>query len=283
MPKGGNMAQAKKSEGKELTFHLFAVNLLEKIVGFFRGLLTTSFFEFCVKWVTRFGHFAIIVAAGLGFISSLILAVKNNSFIAFVFGIVWVLVIFVAQYTAIKFLDAGETLIQNNPTQMSSKAFLDCIGVLSMFGGVAMLIMRLVNWVNFQDFLIHGLGMFIFLEFLALLAFNHDVITIKVVKGNSAGQEAIGIVTFFIKSFMKLIPIFFGVLIVVGAILMLIALISLFGKYPSMEKMVEPATLVLIAALLPFIAYIFFALFYLCIDVIRSILSIPEKLDKLAK
>lgn len=285
MPKGGNMAQAKKSGGKALTFHLFAVNLLEKLVEVFKGILTSSFFAFCVKWVTRIGHLAIIVAAGLGFLCALIFAIRADSFIGFLYGIVWVLLIFVAQYTANKFLDAGETLIQNNPTQLSSKAFLDCVGFLSMIGGVVALIIhiiRLIQGETFRDFLI-GLGIFIFLEFLALLAFNHDEITIKVVKGNSAGQEALGIVTFFIKSYMKLIPIFFGVLIVVGTILLFIGLIGLFGDNPSMENIFEAAAITLIAALLPFIAYIAFALFYLCIDVIKAILSIPGKLDTLGK
>lgn len=279
------MAQAKKSEGKGCTFHLFAVNLLEKLVEVFKGILTSGFFAFCVKWVTKIGHFAIIVAAVLGFLCAIVIVARSDSFIAFLYGIIWVLAVFVAQYTANKFLDAGETLIQNNPTQLSSKSFLDCVGFLSMIGGVVMLIIHIIKLIQgepFRDFLI-GLGTFIFLEFLALLAFNHDEITVKVVKGNSAGQEAIGIVTFFIKSFMKLIPIFFGVLIVVGTILLLIALIGLFGDNPGLKDMMEAAIIVIIAALLPFIAYILFALCYLCIDVIRSILSIPEKLDKLAK
>jgi hypothetical protein len=66
---------------------------------------------------------------------------------------------------------------------------------------------------------------------------------------------------------------------------LLIALIGLFGDSPNQAWLMGfgYATQILSAALLPFIAYILFALFYLCIDVIKSILSIPEKLDKLGK
>jgi hypothetical protein len=130
-----------------------------------------------------------------------------------------------------------------------------------------------------------GLGMFVFLEFLALLAFNPKEVTIKIVKSNSAGQEAIGIITFFIKAFMKLIPIFFGVLVVVWTIMLFIAFIGLFGSAPGNAWMRGNwyAVQILNAVLLPFIAYIIFVLLYLCIDVIKAILSVPEKLDKLAK
>ncbi|UCH96616.1 MAG: hypothetical protein JSV88_07135 [Candidatus Aminicenantes bacterium] len=279
------MAQEKKSA--ESTFHLFAVTLLEKLVEVFRGILTSNFLAFCIKWATKIGHLAIIAAAVLGFLFALIFAIRKNEFIAFLYGIAWVLLIFVIQYTAHRFLDAGEGLVKNNPTQLSSKAFLDCVAFLSMIGGVVVLIIHLIQLIQgepFRDFLV-GLGLFVFLELLALLAFNPDEVTIKITRGNTAGQEALGIVTFFIKSYMKLIPIFFGVLLVVWTILLLIALIGLFGDSPNQAwlKGFGCATQILSVALLPFIAYILFALFYLIIDVIKSILSIPEKLDKLGK
>jgi hypothetical protein len=284
MPKGGNMGEEKKAGS---TFHFFAVNLLEKLVEVCRGILTSNFLEFCIKWISRIGHLGIIVAAALGFLFALIYAIRTNDFMGFLMGIIWVLLIFVVQYTARKFLNAGETLIQNNPTQLASQAFLDCFAFLALIGGVVALILHIIWAIRGAGFetLLRGLGMFVFLEFLALLAFNPKEVTIKIVKTNSAGQEALGIITFFIKAFMRLIPIFFGVLIVVWTIMLFIAVIGLMGSSPgrAWNNGIEYATQILSAALLPFIAYIFFVLFYLCIDVIKAILSIPEKLDKLGK
>ena len=278
------MGEAKKSES---TFHFFAVNLLEKLVEVFRGILTSNFLEFCIKWITRIGHLVIIVAAALGFLFALIFAIRTNSFTGFLYGIIWVLLIFVLQYTARKFLNAGEALIENNPTQLASQAFLDCFGFLALIGGVVALIVYVIQAIQgagFEVFLM-GLGIFVFLEFLALLAFNPKEVTIKIVKSNSAGQEALGIITFFIKAFMRLIPIFFGVLVVVWTIMLFIAFIGLFGSAPGSAWMRGNwyAVQILYAVLLPFIAYIIFVLLYLCIDVIKAILSVPDKLDKLAK
>jgi len=281
------MGEEKKAKKGEFTFHFFAVNLLEKLVEFFRGILTSNFLEFCIKWITRIGHLGVIVAAALGFLFALIYVVKDNKFDAFLLSIVWVLVIFVAQYTARKFLNAGETLIKNNPTQLGSQAFLDCFGLLALIGGVVALILHIIwaiRGAGFEVFLM-GLGMFVFLEFLALLAFNPNEVNIKIVKTNSAGQEAIGIITFFIKALMRLIPIFFGVLVVILTIMLFIAGIKLFGDlFKNAWRICQwYGRLIIATVLLPFISYILFALFYLCIDVINAILSIPEKLDKLGK
>jgi hypothetical protein len=278
------MGEEKKVES---TFHFFAVNLLEKLVEVFRGLLTSNFLEFCIKWITRIGHLGIIVAAALGFLFALIFAIRTNEFTGFLYGIIFVLLLFVLQYTARKFLNAGGTLIENNPTQLASQAFLDCFAFLALIGGVVALILYIIRAIRLESIEVFfmGLGLFIFLEFLALLAFNPTEVNIKIVKTNSAGQEALGIITFFIKAFMRLIPIFFGVLIVVWTIILFIALIRLFGSSPEFAwyRGYMAAVQILSAAILPFIAYILFVLFYLCVDVIKAILSIPEKLDKLAK
>lgn len=276
-----------KSKKTELTFHLVVVGLVEKIVEFFKGLLNTKLLAFCIKWLTLIGHFAILVAAVLGLLFALIFAIRTNSFTGFLYGIGWVILIFVIQYTAKRFLPAGTTLIKNNPTQLSSKAFLDCFGFLVLIGGIIVLIMSIVEAIRYgaiQPFL-YGLGTFFFMEFIALVSFNPDDININIVEENPAGQEALGIVTFFIKGLMKLVPIFFGVFIVIGTIFLFIDLIGLFGSrveaawfsgYNNAESILQ-------AALLPFAAYIFFVLAYLAIDIIKSILSIPEKLDKLGK
>jgi len=124
-----------------------------------------------------------------------------------------------------------------------------------------------------------GLGVFLFLEFLALVSFNPDDINIKIVKTGSAGREAIGIITFFIKGLMKLVPIFFGIFIAIGTVLLFIDFIGLFGDRMrwAWRGGFESASNILSAALLPFLSYIAFALFYLVIDLIQAILSIPEQ------
>ena len=281
------MAEQTKTETKtekEFTFHLFAVNLLEKLVEFFKGILTADLLGFCIKWLERIGHLAIIVAAGLGFVFALIFTMKIDKFSTFLYALLWVLVIFVAQYTAHKFLPKGVTLIKNNPTQMSSKAFLDCLGFLSLIGGVALLIMGIFNAINFKSIepFLWGLGMFVFLELVALISFNPQEVEISMVEDNTAGQEAIGIATFFIKAFMRLVPIFFGIGVVLGTVMLFISFIGVFGSNfgGAFMKGMEDAQQILSATLLPFFSYLIFVFFYLAVDLIKAILAIPGRLKK---
>lgn len=278
------MAQ-QKDTNNGITFHLFAVNLLEKLVGFFKGLLTSNLLAFCIKWLKFIGHIGIIVAAGLGFIFALIYAIRANSFFGFLIGLAWVVLIFVIQYTAHKFSDAGEDLIKNNPTQLASQTFLDCFGFLVLIGGVVAFIIALIDLIQGSGFVpfLQGVGIFIFLEFIAMIAFNPKDIAVKMVKSNSAGQEALGVITFFIKALMKMVPIVFGALIVIGTINLFLQGLKLFGDYAPfawdvITRLIAPQ--IIYAALLPFLSYLFFVLAYLTIDINRAILSIPEKLEK---
>jgi hypothetical protein len=278
------MAQ-QKSSNNGITFHLFAVNLLEKLVGFFKGLMTSKLLAFCIKWLSLIGHIGLIVAAAIGFIFSLIFAIRANDFAAFGTGLIWVVLVFVIQYTAHKFSSAGEDLIKNNPTQLASQTFLDCFGFLVLIGGVVVFVMSLIDLIKgygLISFLI-GFGIFIFLEFVAMVAFNPQDIAVKMVQDNSAGQEAIGVITFFIKTLMKLVPILFGAAIAIGTVMLFIEGTRLFGDgagfaWVRMNDFIAPN--IIYAALLPFLSYLFFVLCYLSIDIIRAILSIPGKLDK---
>ncbi|MCP5106124.1 MAG: hypothetical protein GY950_22250 [bacterium] len=246
--------------------------------------MTADLLGFCIKWLTKIGHLAILAAAGLGFIFALIYVIRSNRFDAFLLGIIWVLIIFVLQYTATKFLPVGETLIKNNPTRLSSRAFLNCFAFIILLGGVIMLIMGIIDAIKYKALFpfLWGLGVFLLFEFVALVSFNPKEISIDVVENNSAGQEAIGIITFFIKTFMKLVPVFFGIGVLLGLVMLCIKAFGLFGDNFQQAWFFSKriSEQILFAILLPFLSYIFFALAYLVIDVIKAILSIPEKLDK---
>jgi hypothetical protein len=269
--------------------HLFGVNLLVKFTDFIKTVLTPKLLEFSSEWMLKIGHWALIASAALGIVFSLIVAFRLNSFYAFLYGLAWILIVFVVQYTAHKFSKAGEMLIKNNPSSMSSKAFLDCLGFLTMIGGVIFFILGIIRVAQggHISFLFMGLGGFVLLEFFTIIAFNPKLITKVISKTTSAGQEAIGIIVFFIKGFMKLVPVIFGVGVVVGFVLLFIDFLGVFGSgfrvAASWERASTTSLKIIAAGLLPFLSYLLFVLYYLAIDVIRAILAVPGKLDELKK
>ncbi len=278
----------KASPKKKKNFdEFFVVNLLEKLVDIIKKTLSSKVLDFSISWLKKIGHFGLIAAAAIGLLFSFIYAIRINSFYAFLFGIGWVALVFVIQYTAYKFSDAGEKLVKNNPTALSSKAFLDCFGFLSALGGIIIFIVSLINAVRgagWETFF-WGLVVFILFEFFALVAFNPQTASTDIIKEASAGQEAIGIIVFFLKGFMRLVPIIFGIGVAVGTIILFIDFIGVFGIRAQSVWASGKNTgfMIILAGLLPFFSYIIFVIYYLGIDVIRAILAIPGKLDKLKK
>ncbi len=281
------MAVKKKAANKESCNWVF--NIIVKFIDTMRNVLSEKLFEFLKKWLLILGNCGFYVASILALLIGIIAAIRMESFEAFITGLAYALGFFILQYVAVRFASAGDKLIENNKTGLSSAAFLDSIGLLLMIGGAIALLFNsylAIKLGSFSPFL-NGLGTFVIFELFALLALNPKSITLDVVPETSAGQEAIGIITFFLKAFMKLVPIMFGVGIVVTTVLMFIHSFGLFKEgmgisFAWMRVMADFQTIATIA-LLPLIAFIIFVFVFLAIDVIRAILSIPSKLDNLAK
>lgn len=270
-----------KPQGGE--FCLFAVRLLEKFIEFIKGLLTADLLNFSIKWLTKIGHISIIVAAALVFIFGIIAAIRAQAGGGSLFlnVVIFIIAIFVLQYTAHRFLPTGDKLIANNPTRLASKAFLDCFGFLAMLAGLVIFFFYIYMAIKLPSltYFLMGLGAFVFLEFLALIAFNAETVSMEIVKEASAGQEAIGIITFFMKALLRLVPIAFGIGIAVYTVLIFIHSFGLFSDAKfgfAVRSAMLDGSQILIFTLLPFLAYIVFVLYFLIIDVIRSILAIPE-------
>jgi len=281
------MAVKKKAANKESCNWVF--NLIVKFIDKMRNVLSEKLFEFLKKWLLILGNCGFYVASVLALLIGIIAAIRLESFEAFITGLAYALGFFILQYVAVKFASAGDKLIENNETGLSSAAFLDSMGLLFMIGGAIALLFNSYLAIKLGAFapFLNGLGAFVVLELFALLALNPKSITLEIVPETSAGQEAIGIVTFFLKSFMKLVPIMFGVGIVVTTVLMFIHSFGLFKEGMGMSfawmRVMGDFQSIAVIALLPLIAFIIFVFVFLAIDVVRAILSIPSKLDKLAK
>jgi hypothetical protein len=115
--------------------------------------------------------------------------------------------------------------------------------------------------------------------------------------GGTAGEEAIGLLSFFFKSALKLVPLFFLLFSVVGALTVLMSFFGEGGAFASMAQSLlnslplrvsaasglTGSALVLLACLVPIFSYFIFLLQYLVIDVLHAVLAVPAKLDSLRR
>lgn len=244
-------------------------------------MLKAQQFDSTVDRLTTLGHWSLLLVALFGLLIELIAAVSYNGS-AILWGIGWLIALPLLQYTAVQFLGVTRDLVQSNPTTLGSEAFLRCYALVALVAAILLLIGAIVWGIeaaSFQIFLF-GLAFTAVSVATAWLALNPSLLAINVNRQSAAGEEALGILSFFVKAGVRLVPIFYGVTLFVGVIQVIIILLGMIGDTQgeligAVTRAELSAPLLLWAALSPFVAYLAFVFYFLVIDLMRGILSIP--------
>lgn len=259
--------------------------LIDKLLDFLRSSYSYDFFEKNENWLTKAGLFGLYVLALLGLILSIVFPLRHDLDFDtyFGFGIVWFFLCFIFHYTAWKFLPALSHIIQTTPTKLSTKAFLDTLALIAGIAGVVSIMSGLLLWIEKSsiELFITGIFIFIICEYMLSLCLHPENLNIKLNEQISVGEEFLGLISFFMKSFIKLIPIVFGLGIVFGIINLLELLLVKSNFLEQQVEMVSDIWTLFAIALLPVIGYLLFLVYYFVIDLAIAILSIPPKLDRL--
>lgn len=258
---------------------------IDKFLNFLRKEYFADFFVKNEKWLTKYGLYGLYVSAFLGLVISIVFPIRYDIHFGYSLGIgfAWLFACIITHYTACKFLPTINTIINTTPTRLSSKAFLDSFALIIGVTGVIMLCGGLYLWIKTSSFetFVGAIFIFIFCEYLLSLSLNPRMTNINITEETTAGEEFIGLLSFFMKSFLKLIPIIFGS----GVILGIINLIELlFMKIEYLPQIIEKLTQIgsfTATSLLPVAGYFLFLVYYFMIDLASSVLLIPLKLDKL--
>lgn len=255
-------------------------DLLERVPALLKG----ERYERIVDGVTVAGHWGLLAVAVLGLVIELIAATGRGGS-AILWGVGWLVVLPLLQYTALQFLGATRSMVTSNSTTLGSQAFLRCYALVALVAAIVTLIyaiVRSVDSASVQAFLF-GLAFTALWLATAWLALNPSLLGIRINTQSSAGEEAIGVLSFFVKSAVRIVPIFYGVTMVVAAIHAIIVLLGMIGDSQSelifaVGRAELSAPIVMLAALSPFLAYIGFVFYFLVIDLMRSVLAIPSNL-----
>ena len=251
-----------------------------------RRVLSRDLFEGGSRWLTRLGLFAIVVAAAAGLIASLV-QIKDGGIARLGVAVAWVVACGVLVYVAKRFLGAGETLIAGAPTKLASPAFLDCVALLTVLGGIVALLggAYMAITVKALDQLLSGVVVFIVCEVIACIAMNPSMICVDVEAGASTGEEAIGVLSFFVKALVKMVPLVFGIATIGGAVILIVSIFQSFGEHVAGMpfRSYQGMQITFLAGLLPLAAYLVFLTYNLTIELMRAVLVVPAKLDRLAK
>lgn len=286
-------------------------HLFDMMLDAVRAQFTAQFIESTTKIFTACGCYGLYGAMALDLIWSLVVGVKTKDFTMVFWGVISVLVLAVLQYAARRISGALDRLGQTTASSLSTAAFPDCCALLCIVLGVAGLLGFVVLAIQAKDLMLilAGLGLFVVCEYVAILCLNLEALKISVVPEGRAGEEAIGLLSFLAKLLLRLVPVAFGVGVILGtlglAYGLFLALSVEFDSLPtgldmdmaaimgmmaagsnevmSMLSVTDTSsTMVRSAAALPLAAYVAFLIYYLSVDIARAVLAVPRKLDRLA-
>lgn len=262
------------------------------------NVLNPAFVQTSLGLAKRGGHYAVLAGGALTLAYAIFAAIQKNSFSVFAVGLGLVAALAVAQFAAMRFLDAAETVINNTPSRVASSAFLECAGLLVLLLAVSTLLGGIGASIQLSSIapLLPALLTTVVLTSLGAIALHPSLVNTHPGTG-SAGEEAIGLLSFAAKAGVKIAPIFFALLSITGALAVLWSFFSPDGaltgaalnilawlpvSLPLSGGQVGSAAIIT-ACLIPMFAYAGFLLQHLAIDLLRAVLSLPGKLDALRR
>ncbi len=268
--------------------------LLDRLLEGVRGRLgparLTAFFQGCVAW----GHSLMLVGAGLALVTTFVQSARQNNYLLLGGALLGAGLLVVLQFAAQRFFVACAALVKNTPSQVGSSAVLDCLGLLLLAGALLAGCLGLVAAAAAQ-FAWAGQGLSLALGLLlgAGVCLSPSLAGVSECP-SSAGEEAVGLLSFYLKGGLVLLPLSYLLCAVAGGVL---TLTGLFGG--TMATGLEPAlpmflsfggmqglfglALQLFGTALVIVAYFVFLACYLGLDLMRALLCVPGKLDALKR
>jgi hypothetical protein len=259
-------------------------SFIDQVIQKFRQVLSVSFFEKNNALAKTVSGWAAPSAALLGLLIGIVAAIKNDSFMMCLLGILWVVTVAIAYYIGYRFLSVCENSLKNNETSISSSDYLDVCGLIFIATLCSIVFWGFYSSIKFSEFslLIMTAGLSIALIYYVCLLLNPQLISTRVVENNSAGEDALAIVMIMYKASVKLATIIFGGLTTIGALFLLYFLYLVISSTRSSFlfsdlSSLSGAGLVLVGLLYPLGIYLMFIFVYLIVDLCKAILSLGKK------
>lgn len=236
------------------------------------------------------GIYLLYAAAVLAPVAGLLISTRTGAFLPVMAAIALGFSLIALQYVGVRLLGACDSAIQANTSVLPSLAIPDCAFVLCVVGtllGAISLIGVAISAAELNPFFA-ALALLVVGGFTALVVIEPAGINVAVDADCGAGQEAVGVLTFFVKVFLRCAPIAFAAAVafatwgVVSFVFDVLRAPS--EQVPFMVIRSSPitATTLLAAAAVPVYAYVLLLFYYLTLDVLSAIVSIPRKLDTIA-
>ena len=247
-----------------------------------RLILTIKLFEKVERFSVVVAEIATPLAAVIGSMIALVLAIKTDSFQIFLASFAWILSLVICYYIGGKLQNACQKTLENNPSSIGNQEYLDVVTLLNLVGAVGSLLLGIYFAIKLSYFQasIIGLGVALLFTYSAWLTLQPVLLTTYVQESSSAGLDAIAILVLANKIYLRANKIIFGLLTAIGTFLLVQALFNSFGK-PAEILMggfqgFLGFILVIAGLTAPFACYVLFVFSYMLLDVLRAMLGLGK-------
>jgi|GEM_PF-3027265 len=239
----------------------------------------------------------IITAGSIGVVVTMLIVpgfiiytgIKEDSLNLVILGVLSLLTLGILRYAGERVSRAAQAIIASSPSQLSSDSYLRGTALFQLLLGIVFATVFSVIAVQEEESSLYVFAVvtFTICGFNACAALQPAWLNIECPASVTAGEEGIGILSLTFKLTLRAIGAAYGI----GCFLGMIGLLIGGGMYKFREgiKSLEgmgiatvSAALVAGAAFLPLVAYRLVTIGYILIDVLRSVMLIPGKLDVLA-
>lgn len=275
-----------KNESNPCEFK-FLENKVDSGISLLRELFSEIFFVKSERLFGQIGNFFSVIAAFTFLIIGISFAIKNDSFNAFLFGIVLFSTVILAQYISIKLVNPIITSVENLPTSISNSSILDIVALLSFLIGICFLIASIYFSVKFNELklLIIGFGIFLSNSYAVCVFLNPKLINVSVSEGLSPARDLLSLMSAFAKMSARTVAITYGSLVSVGALGLLYESRIIFDysyiQYEQIEIII-PISILGVGIFYPIISFFGLAFIMLNIQLMEALLGIVPHLKSIA-
>lgn len=284
-PKCGlKQSEEPTSESQKLNLMDRSNGLIDQLINKFRHTLSVPFFEKNNLLAKTASFWATPAAALLGLLIGIVAAIKNDSFMMCLLGMLWVVTVAIAYYIGYRFLTVCENSLKNNETSISSADYLNVCGLVFIAAICLTIFWGLYSSIKFSNFsvIIGMASVVIALIYFVCLLLNPQLISTRIAANNSAGEDALAIIMIMYKSSVKLATIMFGGLTTIGALFLLYFFYLVISSSRNSFLLSDLSSLsgvglVLVGLLYPLGIYLIFIFVYLIVDLCKAVLSLSKK------
>lgn len=238
----------------------------------------------------EFGHYTAYVCILLNAVFCFILAIKLKSVELGLASLAVVIMGLGLQYAAVKFCYALRDLLRAAKFPMSSRSFFDAMSVTFATVGVTQFIHFSVQAIHQESLLplVFGIAIFLVCFRTSVDALFPEAMGYTFNKETRLGHEALSITSYFLLVPVRSVAALFSGGVAISTLGVLFAFFLLFSEFEKLHRFDVSYAIVVwgissavgnIGMIAPALGYIYFVFAIVLVDVLRSILEVPQKLD----